>query len=138
MIDHFVGWYQTHRPGRTAEWDQDHLQSFLDSLPDAASLNVAGLKRLHVTNWIEVHPTWGPNHRRGAITAVQRAFARAEREGHIPKSPVRGIEKPPAKRREQVLTDAEFRALLARVKQPSFRDIGVRKLASAGEGEGGH
>jgi integrase len=123
VIDLFVGWSHTHRPGRTAEWYQDHLQSFLDSLPDAATLTVDGLKRLHVTNWIDAHPGWGPNHRRGAITAVQRAFAWAEREGHIPKSPVRGIEKPPAKRREQVLTDAEFRELLARVKEPCFRDV---------------
>lgn len=123
VIDLFVGWSHTHRPGRTAEWYQAHLQSFLDSLPDAAGLTVDRLKRMHVTNWIDAHPTWGPNHRRGAITAVQRAFAWAEREGYIARSPVRGVEKPPARRREQVLTDAEFRSLLARVKEPCFRDV---------------
>lgn len=123
LIDLFVGWSHTHRPGRTAEWYQNHLQSFLDSLSDAATLTVDGLKRLHVTNWIDAHPGWGPNHRRGAITAVQRAFAWGEREGHIPKSPIRGIEKPPAKRREQVLTEAEFRSLLGRVQEPCFRSV---------------
>jgi site-specific recombinase XerD len=123
VIDLFVGWSHTHRPGRTAEWYQNHLQSFLDSLPDAATLTVDNLKRFHVTNWIDSHSTWGANHKRGAITAVQRAFTWAEREGHIDKSPVRGIEKPPAKRREQVLTAAEFESLLARIKEPAFRDV---------------
>jgi integrase len=123
VIDLFVGWSHQHRPGRTAEWYQNHLQSFIDSLPDAATLSVDRLKRFHVTNWVDAHPAWGPNHRRGAITAVQRAFSWAEREGHIPKSPVRGIEKPPPRRREQVLTPAEFPALLARVRDAAFRDV---------------
>ncbi|OWK42087.1 tyrosine-type recombinase/integrase [Fimbriiglobus ruber] len=123
VIDLFVGWSHKHRPGRTAEWYQKHLQSFLDSLPDAATLTVDQLRRLHVTNWIDAHGNWGANHRRGAITAVQRAFTWAEREGHIAKSPVRGIEKPPAKRREQVLTIEEFQSLLARIKDPCFRDV---------------
>jgi len=123
VIDLFIGWSHKHRPGRTAEWYQNHLQSFLDSLPDAATLTVDHLRRLHVTNWVDAHPTWGSNHKRGAITAVQRAFTWAEREGHIAKSPVRGIEKPPAKRWEQVLTTIEFTELLARVKEPCFRDV---------------
>ena len=123
VIDLFVGWSHTHRPGRTAEWYQKHLQSFLDSLPDAATLTVENLKRFHVTNWVDSHSNWGANHKRGAITSVQRAFTWAEREGHILKSPVRGIEKPPANRREQVLTATEFQALLARIKEPAFRDV---------------
>ncbi|HUR54782.1 MAG TPA: hypothetical protein VMZ71_11670, partial [Gemmataceae bacterium] len=43
--------------------------------------------------------------------------------GHIPKSPVRGVEKPPDRRREQVFTPAEFAALLSRVPEPCFRDV---------------
>ena len=123
VIDLFIGWSLNHRPGRTAQWYQKHLQSFLDSLPDAATLTVDQLKRHHVTNWVDAHATWGANHRRGAITAVQRAFTWAEREGHITRSPIRGIEKPPAKRREQVLTLNEFQSLLARIKEPTFRDV---------------
>ncbi|MCE9560826.1 MAG: tyrosine-type recombinase/integrase [Planctomycetes bacterium] len=123
VIDLFVGWSLTHRPGRTAQWYQKHLQSFLDSLPDAATLTADQLKRHHVTNWVDAHGTWGANHRRGAITAVQRAFTWAEREGHITRSPIRGIEKPPAKRREQVLTLPEFQSLLTRIKEPAFRDV---------------
>jgi integrase len=123
VIDLFLDWCIKHRSKRTAEWYQDHLQSFLDSLPDAATMPTSGLKPFHVVNWTDAHGTWGPMHRRGAITAVQRAFNWAEKIGHIPTSPVRGVEKPPAKRREQVLTIEEFADLLKRVKEPRFRDV---------------
>jgi integrase len=123
VIDLFVGWCKTHRPGRTAEWYQKHLESFLNSLPDRWSLTVDQLKPFHVVNWVDAHPKWGQNHRRGAITAVQRAFSWGERMGHITKSPVRGVDKPPPKRREQVLTRAEFDGLLSRVADQPFRDV---------------
>jgi integrase len=123
VIDLFVGWCKIHRPGRTAEWYQNHLESFLHSLPQAETLAVADLKPFHVENWADAHPKWGPNHKRGAITAVQRAFSWGEKKGHIAASPVRGLEKPPPKRREQVLTPSEFAGLLGRVKEPSFRDV---------------
>src|SRR5581483_10965692 len=115
VIDLFVGWCHRHRHGRTAEWYQKHVEDFLNSLPDRHTITVAELKPFHVENWVdarrEARPggrPWGPNHRRGAITAVVRAFSWAEKKGHIPANPLRGVEKPPAKRREQVLTPAEF------------------------------
>lgn len=43
--------------------------------------------------------------------------------GHIVKSPIRRIEKPAPKRREQVLTPAEFDTLIAHVKDVAFRDV---------------
>jgi site-specific recombinase XerD len=123
VIDLFLAWCQKHREKRTYEWYGRHLQSFLDSLPDAATLPAAALKPFHVENWADARPSWGPNHKRGAITAVQRAFSWAERKGHIPASPVRGAEKPAPKRREQVLTPTEFAGLLARVSDAAFRDV---------------
>lgn len=123
VIDLFVGWSKIHRPGRTAEWYRAHLESFLDSLPDRWTLTVEGLKPFHVVNWADAHPRWGPNHRRGAITAVQRAFTWAEKIGHIAKSPVRGVDKPPPKRREQVLTAGEFAALVSHATDRPFRDV---------------
>jgi site-specific recombinase XerD len=123
IIDLFLEWCQKHRSKRTASWYQTHLQSFLDSLPDAATLAVEQLKPFHVVNWCDAHDTWGANHKRGAVTAVQRAFNWAEKLGHIRKNPVRGIEKPAPKRREQVLTPEEFAGLLARVKDKAFRNV---------------
>ncbi len=108
---------------RTYVWYQQHLQSFADWLPAPKSLAVDKLKPFHVHDWLDSKPTWGPNHRRGAVVAIKRAFSWAEMEGHIQKSPIRGVRKPPAKRREQFLTHSEFVALLKVVKDCSFRDI---------------
>jgi integrase len=123
VIDLFLAWCLKHRSKRTSEWYRGHLQSFLDSLPDAATIAAGQVKPFHVVNWADAHATWGPMQRRGAITAVQRAFNWAEKLGHLDRSPLRGIEKPPPKRREQVLTPAEFAGLLARIKEPRFRDV---------------
>jgi integrase len=81
------------------------------------------LKPFNVQNWLDSKPKWKQNHRRGAIVAIKRAFAWAEQEGYLIKSPLRGLKKPPAKRREQFLTRIEFDKLLAVVKDASFRDV---------------
>ena len=50
-----------------------------------AWLTVEGLKPFHVIEWVDGKPTWGPNHRRGGITAVRRAIC--DSIGRIPFSP---------------------------------------------------
>lgn len=103
VIDRFVEWSHNNRPPRTAEWYHAHLQSFLDSLPDAATLSVDQLRPFHATNWTDAHPSWGPNYKRGDH-GRPAAFSWAERQGHVDKNPVRGCEKPAPVRREQFLT----------------------------------
>jgi site-specific recombinase XerD len=129
VFDSFLEWCQKNRSGRTYEWSRNHIQSFLDSLPDKR-LPVDDLKPFHVQQWVDANKVakagrraWGVNHCRGAIVAVQRAFTWAEKLGHIAKSPIRHVEKPAAKRREQVLTVKEFEALLGHVQDEAFRDV---------------
>ena len=57
------------------------------------------------------------------MTAVVRAFSWAAKQRLISENPIRGIEKPTAVRREQVLTKKEFSVLLAEVKDDAFRDV---------------
>lgn len=54
---------------------------------------------------------------------MQRAFTWAEKQGHITKSPIRHVEKPPPKRREQVLTQSDFDTLLSHISDEPFRDV---------------
>ena len=122
VFEKYLDWCQKHRSPRSYEWYQNHIQSFLDSTSDAR-LTTDELKPYHVIEWVDAKPTWGDMHRRGAITAVQRAFTWAEKMGHIQKSPIRHIEKPAPKRREQVLTSIEFDALLIHVRDEAFRDV---------------
>ena len=123
VIEKYLAWCQQERAPRTYEWYTNHLQSFVETLPDPKTFPVDSLKPHHVDSWVKSHPTWGAMHRRGGISAVQRAFSWAEKMGHLLKSPIRYIEKPAPKRREQVLTPTDFQTLLAQVKDHYFRDL---------------
>jgi integrase len=134
VFERFLDWCQKNRSPRTYEWSRNHIQSFITALKarriNAADFAAEDLRPFHVNEWVDSqkvatagHRAWGPNHCRGAIIAVQRAFSWAEKQGHIAKSPIRHIEKPPPKRREQVLTQADFDTLLANVSDESFRDV---------------
>lgn len=122
VFEQFLDWCQKNRSPRTYEWSKNHIQSFINSLKDK-ELGTDDLKPFHVQEWVDAKSTWGKNQKRGAITAVQRAFSWAEKMGHIIKSPIRYVEKPAPKRREQVLTISEFQGLLSRVHDDAFRDV---------------
>jgi integrase len=122
VFDLYLEWCQKNRSERTFQWSQNHIQSFLDSLA-VQRLPADDLRPFHVQQWVDAKPKWGPNHTRGAIVAVQRAFSWAEKLGHLTKSPIRHVEKPAPKRREQVLSRADFDALLSRVSDDPFRDV---------------
>jgi hypothetical protein len=56
-------------------------------------LSVELLKPTHVQQRVDSQTGWGPA-KRGAITAVQRAFNWATKMGLIEASPIRHVEKP--------------------------------------------
>src|SRR5262249_50307881 len=106
------------------DWYRDHIQSFLDFLPDAATLTVAGLKPFHVVEWADSHPDWSPAYRRGAIVAIQRPFNWAEELGYIAASPIKRIKKPQPQRRDRHITPEDFAVIVARYQQGDpFRDL---------------
>lgn len=120
ILDEFLGWCQAHKAGRTYDWYRDYLESFAKSLP--GDLAVAQLKPFHVQRWVDSQPGWKTG-KRGAIVAVQRAFNWAARMGLIEQNPLRHVEKPPAGRRDVVITPEEFARILGRVKDEEFRDL---------------
>ncbi len=136
VFDKFLEWCQLNRSARTYEWSRDHIQCFCDFLKareqpiKPATFPAHELAPIHLTEWIDFYRrpregkrVWGPNHCRGAMTAVVRAFSWAAKQRLISENPIRGIEKPTAVRREQVLTKKEFSVLLAEVKDDAFRDV---------------
>jgi integrase len=120
VLDAFLDWCEKHRAPRTYEWYRDYLQSFARSIP--RGLPVGRLKPIHVQQWVDAQPGWG-NGKRGAITAVQRAFNWAAKMGLIDASPVRHVEKPRAGRRDVVITPGEYAWILGQVKDEAFRDL---------------
>jgi integrase len=123
ILDKYLTWCQQHRAERTYEWYRDHLQSFLDSLPDPL-LAMSDLKPFHVVEWVDSHAGWSAAYRRGAIVAVQRPFNWAEEMGHVAASPIKKIDKPQPQRRENPITPDDFGAISARYKDGDpFRDL---------------
>lgn len=120
VLDAFLDWCQKHRAPRTYDWYRDYLQSFAGSIP--RDLRVDRLKPIHVQQWVDAQPGWGSG-KRGAITAVQRAFNWAARIGLIEANPVRHVEKPRAGRRDVVISPDEYAWILGQVRDEEFRDL---------------
>jgi integrase len=111
VFDKFLDWCSQHRAGRTYDWYRERIQSFIDHLASPAEMPASSLRPFHVIEWTDKHPGWGANYRRGAIIAIQRPFNWATKLGYIDASPIRNIEKPQAKRREQVIGETEWQAI---------------------------
>jgi integrase len=120
VLDAFLDWCQKHRAPRTYDWYRDYLQSFVRSIPRDLSVDL--LKPIHVQQWVDSQLGWNRG-KRGAITAVQRAFNWAAKMGLIETSPIRHIEKPRAGRRDVVITPEEYAWMLGQVKDEEFRDL---------------
>ncbi len=123
VYEKFLGWCQKHRAPRTYEWTLGHVQNFCDHLKTARTMPAASLRPFHVVEWTDSKPTWGPNHKRGAIVAVTRPFNWAAKLGYIDRNPVAGVEKPSPVKRTSRMTPADFALLLSHVKDEPFRDL---------------
>jgi integrase len=121
IIESFLGWCQKHRAPRTYEWYVTKTSSFAKSIP--RHLSVDQLKPFHVQDWVDSHAGWAPGQKRCCMTAVQRVFNWALKQGRIDVSPLRGLEKPEGGRRKVILTQAEFDKLIALVTAPDARDL---------------
>lgn len=124
ICDEFLEWNQKHRAPRTYEFYQQRLQSFGEflkkRLPNASPEDI---KPLHVIQWVNEHPGWGSTTQRQFITGVQRCLNWAEKMGYISRSPLRGIEKPPAKVRDKVILPTEYQAMLDATDDQAFKDV---------------
>jgi integrase len=134
ILDAFLDWLR-HRVSegskaqRTYDWYHKYLQSFANFRGadyEVAGLTVDQLGPLHIPQWVDSQPGWKTG-KRGAITAVQRAFNWAARAGLLKsvggRSPLASVEKPPQGRREQLVSEAEYADVLALVADQEFRDL---------------
>jgi integrase len=119
VCDLFLDWSEKHHKPDTFRGYQDFLQDFCELF---GTLLAKDLKPLHVTRWLDSHPGWKGS-RRNAVVAVKRAFNWADAEGVLRPNPVKGVKKPPQRRRDRVLTEEERREILAAIKDRPFREF---------------
>ncbi len=118
LFEAFLDWSSRNNEKTTYEWYKLFLQSFVDRY---ATERVQDLKPYHVTRWLDAEAGWGEASRRCAVTAVKRALNWATDEGYIPANPLKKVRKPPAKRREKILTADERKVVAAGATDKVFK-----------------
>ena len=118
LLDQFLDWVQQNLD--CYEWHRRFIQDFADA---CGGLTVGELKPIHVTNWLAKKKTWGPSTRNRVIGAVKQAFNWAVDQGLIESSPIKSLKKPPANRRERIVSLEERQKIFAAIKGQPFRDF---------------
>jgi hypothetical protein len=122
ILDDFLDWTEKHRAADTYRWYKDRLESFAKLID--ARLAVDQLKPHHVQKWVDNYPvTIADGSKRNLIRAVKRAMKWAEEQGYINRSPIAHMKKPAGGRREQVVTQEQYDALLSRYEDENFKDL---------------
>jgi integrase len=121
LFDDFLEWTKAQRAPRTYEWYRDFLEAFSAFLKvDRSALR---LKPVDVLRWVAKHPQWSLAYQRDCIRSIQRPFRWAHRVGLIDRNPIQFIDKPPAQRREQIVTVEEYPNVLANIRSARFKDL---------------
>jgi integrase/recombinase XerD len=78
VCDAFLSYSEHHNDRAT----YDNYKHFLQSLCDLyGSLLARDLKPIHITRWLDAHPSWDGG-RRNAVIVAKRAFNWADRQGY--------------------------------------------------------
>jgi len=120
VLDDFLSWTEENRAPKTYTRYRDFIQSFVSKY---GRMEVSDLNPSHVTAWLSSHKGWNATTKRNAITALQRGFNWAVKNRGLARNPIRGMEKPEAKRRTTIITPAEFEEILCLVHDTPFRDL---------------
>jgi integrase/recombinase XerC len=114
----FLIWCKKHRDEGTFQWYRQRLQEFDDLQHD---LTIKDMKQHHVQSWIDKKNASG--HQRGCLIAVNRAMNWAEKQGHILKNPIKGMEKPAAGRRDILIEPDVYAKMLSLCNDAQFVDL---------------
>lgn len=127
VLDDFLTWCKENREPITAKRYAQFCQDFVNAAgEDGVLFGILPCSRLtsrHVTAWLNGRPTWGPTTKKNAITALQAGFNWAVQNRGLERNPIKGMKKPEAKRRSDVVTPAEFDEMIEVVGDGNFRDL---------------
>jgi integrase len=121
VIDEYLEWCHKHRRPETYRWYLDRLQSFVQTIDPA--LEVEELRPFHVQKWVDAQEDWKNGSRRNAIAAVKRVFRWAEEQGYIDRNPIALMKKPACGKKETIVPEPHYEAMLAATRDEEFRDL---------------
>lgn len=85
-----------------------------------------------VEAWVDTHPDWSPSTRRTKVNHLVAAFNFCVRRKRIGENPIKGIERPPFRRRKEMIGTVDEKTLLDAARGPfrsillALRDTGAR------------
>lgn len=140
LLAQFLEWAEKHTRPASYDWYAYYLKSFARAVP--VSLAAKDIRAFRVTQWLDRQPGWKAGSRRGAISAVKRAFQWGVQEGYLDYSPIGAMKKPPRRRRETILSvehretimeaasDERFREFLVLIQETGARPQEVRNVSA--------
>ena len=122
VVDDFLDWCEKNRAPDTYRWYKDRLNSFVKTIPP--ELTTDHLKSHHVQKWVDGYAVpLASGSCRNLIASVKRSMKWAEEQGYIDRSPLTHMRKPGCGRREQVVTPAQYHALLEWTGDQAFKGL---------------
>lgn len=122
LLNRFLDWTEKNRSPRTYRWYKDYLKSFAGDI--GKRLRVADLTADHVDDWVNAeYPNGSSSTIRGAKGAVQRAMNWAVSRRLLVSSPLVGLERPAAGRREFIISEKDRKRIFAAIRDQPFRDF---------------
>lgn len=119
IVDAFLDWVQKNRSSPTYGWYQYRLERFVKKFPNLRAVEV---RPFHAQQWVDGYKL-SVTSRRNYLRTVKRCLAWATKQGYLEKNPVAYLEIPAAEHREVFVSQQEFDAILALVKDDAFRDL---------------
>ncbi len=110
IFGRFSEWLQHNRTQKTYSWYLGALQPFARHI--GATMRISEIKVHHVHSWVDSHPDWAPDTKRGRMSAIQRAFRWAWENEIINSLPFRRLEKPAPRQREVTIDDVDWHRVL--------------------------
>lgn len=129
LFERVLTFTRNNRSKRTDEWYEMFFQTFIDWLkakygkPTVERMPAVEVSGDDLQAWIDTRKDWGPSTKRGAVTAIKRAFNYGVKHGLIERNPVRAVEKPDGRNREILITQHEFDEILSHIPDEQFRDV---------------
>jgi len=122
LLDRFLFYCEANNAPRTLASYQERLQAFVDEFR-AEDCEAVALRPATVQAWLDKHPEWSSTWKHGIVTAIKRAFNWGVKMQLIASSPLAGLAKPQPKKRELVISQAQFDAMLVAEGLTPFADV---------------
>jgi len=109
----FLAWSKIHQAPRSTEYYEGYIQKFLAHLKD--DVIAEQMKPYQIEEWVDSHPKWSDNYKRGGVVAINTVFNRGIKMGYITINPIKTAHKPPAKSRKTFAKIEDVEKILAHI-----------------------